>query len=156
MIRRPPRSTQSRSSAASDVYKRQLYYTEFPHNLSFKNQSLFGTPGSESQTFSGNGSTSGVTDLSRWGSQSFDYKIRRKDAGGSFDLSAVKPFFISVEANQLKREGQIPWAGNSGQASFKAVEFALPVDNTTTNISAVSYTHLRAHETRHDLVCRLL
>src|SRR5450756_1956966 len=25
MIRRPPRSTQSRSSAASDVYKRQLY-----------------------------------------------------------------------------------------------------------------------------------
>src|SRR5665648_1059850 len=23
------------------------------------------------------------------------------------------------------------------------------------NISAVSYTHLRAHETRHDLVCRL-
>ena len=27
MIRRPPRSTQSRSSAASDVYKRQLSYT---------------------------------------------------------------------------------------------------------------------------------
>ena len=24
------------------------------------------------------------------------------------------------------------------------------------NIKAVSYTHLRAHETRHDLVCRLL
>src|SRR5665648_637504 len=24
------------------------------------------------------------------------------------------------------------------------------------NITAVSYTHLRAHETRHDLVCRLL
>src|SRR5450756_2111284 len=28
MIRRPPRSTQSRSSAASDVYKRQLHYWE--------------------------------------------------------------------------------------------------------------------------------
>ena len=27
MIRRPPRSTLDRSSAASDVYKRQLYYT---------------------------------------------------------------------------------------------------------------------------------
>ena len=24
------------------------------------------------------------------------------------------------------------------------------------NLKAVSYTHLRAHETRHDLVCRLL
>src|SRR5450756_1858196 len=29
MIRRPPRSTQSRSSAASDVYKRQLMSNEF-------------------------------------------------------------------------------------------------------------------------------
>ena len=28
MIRRPPRSTQSRSSAASDVYKRQAPYSE--------------------------------------------------------------------------------------------------------------------------------
>src|SRR5450756_2313195 len=33
MIRRPPRSTQSRSSAASDVYKRQ--------GLIFKNNALF-------------------------------------------------------------------------------------------------------------------
>src|SRR5450756_3187633 len=32
MIRRPPRSTQSRSSAASDVYKRQeLYYAGFSY-----------------------------------------------------------------------------------------------------------------------------
>ena len=28
MIRRPPRSTQSRSSAASDVYKRQVEYSD--------------------------------------------------------------------------------------------------------------------------------
>src|SRR5450759_3736563 len=27
---------------------------------------------------------------------------------------------------------------------------------TTYHASSVSYTHLRAHETRHDLVCRLL
>src|SRR5450756_1871784 len=30
MIRRPPRSTQSRSSAASDVYKRQLQHRDAP------------------------------------------------------------------------------------------------------------------------------
>src|SRR5450756_1927952 len=36
MIRRPPRSTQSRSSAASDVYKRQdLFYTHGRHSLKF-------------------------------------------------------------------------------------------------------------------------
>src|SRR5665648_474067 len=28
--------------------------------------------------------------------------------------------------------------------------------NSIDGIKAVSYTHLRAHETRHDLVCRLL
>ena len=28
MIRRPPRSTQSRSSAASDVYKRQVFFSK--------------------------------------------------------------------------------------------------------------------------------
>src|SRR5680860_1292169 len=35
MIRRPPRSTQSRSSAASDVYKRQLLYARIQNPLSF-------------------------------------------------------------------------------------------------------------------------
>src|SRR5680860_805800 len=35
MIRRPPRSTQSRSSAASDVYKRQ------PHNPKWANRDRF-------------------------------------------------------------------------------------------------------------------
>src|SRR5665648_1175368 len=28
--------------------------------------------------------------------------------------------------------------------------------STSVGLQAVSYTHLRAHETRHDLVCRLL
>ena len=28
--------------------------------------------------------------------------------------------------------------------------------NLQGDVEAVSYTHLRAHETRHDLVCRLL
>ena len=36
MIRRPPRSTQSRSSAASDVYKRQNVYG-FGHNPYYRN-----------------------------------------------------------------------------------------------------------------------
>src|SRR5450759_5985558 len=34
-------------------------------------------------------------------------------------------------------------------------ESVLGIDLSERNI-AVSYTHLRAHETRHDLVCRLL
>jgi MtrB/PioB family decaheme-associated outer membrane protein len=119
-------------------FKYSLYYTEFPNNISFQNRSLFATPGSQNQTFSGNGSATGVTDVSRWGSQSFDYKVRWKDVGGAFDLSAVKPFFISVQANQLRKEGQNVWAATSGQSSFKAAEFAVPVDNRTSNISALA------------------
>src|SRR5680860_1317024 len=41
MIRRPPRSTQSRSSAASDVYKRQLLGSQ-------EHQTAWATPGSVS------------------------------------------------------------------------------------------------------------
>src|SRR5450759_2492743 len=34
--------------------------------------------------------------------------------------------------------------------------FGSAIGNWGKHIDAVSYTHLRAHETRHDLVCRLL
>src|SRR5450756_3194735 len=41
MIRRPPRSTQSRSSAASDVYKRQLYRHQMPIYLPVKVEQMY-------------------------------------------------------------------------------------------------------------------
>ena len=77
MIRRPPRSTQSRSSAASDVYKRQ----------------------------------------------------RRKGL----------------------RVG-----GVDGRAAFRITSGQIEEDGGWVDDDAVSYTHLRAHETVLDLVCRLL
>src|SRR5450756_2977338 len=80
MIRRPPRSTQSRSSAASDVYKRQ-----------------------------------------------------QQDVG--------LPLMIPLNMVMLDVFAQRPPQG------------ALTKEN---DLRPVSYTHLRAHETRHDLVCRLL
>src|SRR5450756_1477279 len=40
MIRRPPRSTQSRSSAASDVYKRQLLLHELSHSYIAKRSGI--------------------------------------------------------------------------------------------------------------------
>eukprot|EP00658_Telonema_sp_P-2_P033504 TRINITY_DN2457_c0_g1_i7.p1 TRINITY_DN2457_c0_g1~~TRINITY_DN2457_c0_g1_i7.p1 ORF type:complete len:193 (+),score=39.16 TRINITY_DN2457_c0_g1_i7:94-672(+) len=61
MIRRPPRSTLSSSSAASDVYKRQVWYTFYivstvhaPYNLgliaSFINVLMYGSPAAELPT----------------------------------------------------------------------------------------------------------
>ena len=40
-------------------------------------------------------------------------------------------------------------------ASYK-VTLVNESEGINSTIEAVSYTHLRAHETRHDLVCRLL
>ena len=77
MIRRPPRSTLDRSSAASDVYKRQIHH-------------VFNLP---------------------------------RVPAGAYQL------LVKTDANEEVREG---------------------------SLNAVSYTHLRAHETVLDLVCRLL
>src|SRR5450759_1438754 len=49
-------------------------------------------------------------------------------------------------------------AGHSHPAVIKAVESRLykgTAYGMPHNMESVSYTHLRAHETRHDLVCRL-
>lgn len=120
------------------MFKYSLYYTEFPHNLSFKDKSIYNTPGSEFQTFNGTTTAAGPTNINpnTWASQAFDYKVKRKDLGGSFDFWSGSPFFFSVDANRLERQGQTPWAATSGQAGFKTVEFALPVDNNTINTNA--------------------
>ena len=97
MIRRPPRSTLDRSSAASDVYKRQVYY-----------------PVVCAEEF--------VT---------FDVKLDRlleKKRGLSGDM-------LNGTGNILPNEFE---------------------DVIGVGKDAVSYTHLRAHETVLDLVCRLL
>src|SRR5450756_2883231 len=94
MIRRPPRSTQSRSSAASDVYKRQDI-----NNLA--------------------------------------YALMVRGAVFEVWLPAARGLVADVVALAREHASQPMLAHTHGQP-------------------AVSYTHLRAHETRHDLVCRLL
>ena len=91
MIRRPPRSTLDRSSAASDVYKRQV-------------------PG----------------------------RLRGPPDG-------PPAHGASVVAGQGGRLGERP-RGRPGVQAAQLDDTSVPV----------SYTHLRAHETVLDLVCRLL
>ena len=87
MIRRPPRSTLSSSSAASDVYKRQ-------------------------------------------------------DPKAALDLKNIM--------KELCRQGSAIFF------STHVLEVAQKLCNKIAIIKAVSYTHLRAHETDSYLVCRLL
>ena len=98
MIRRPPRSTLDRSSAASDVYKRQgpiFPVSSRRHRRRFRENAN-----------------------------------RRLEFGLRPRLDLVKG------------------TGDGGRGAF--------FDHLQPDFGAVSYTHLRAHETVLDLVCRLL
>ena len=110
MIRRPPRSTLDRSSAASDVYKRQALNLELARNMDeTRDQKKMDEQISLNPDF---------YDLSRFkGDDNFRSTVVWKD----------------VQTKLLFQKYQSKYG-----------------------VTTVSYTHLRAHETVLDLVCRLL
>eukprot|EP00657_Telonema_sp_P-1_P006095 TRINITY_DN24121_c0_g1_i1.p1 TRINITY_DN24121_c0_g1~~TRINITY_DN24121_c0_g1_i1.p1 ORF type:complete len:111 (+),score=46.46 TRINITY_DN24121_c0_g1_i1:136-468(+) len=101
MIRRPPRSTQSRSSAASDVYKRQL--DAIAKMAANKNKILFvGTKRAASKIIGEQAARAGMPFVShRWlGGMLTNYKTIRQSVrrlreleaqsqDGTFDLSLI-------------------------------------------------------------------
>src|SRR5450756_2885638 len=108
MIRRPPRSTQSRSSAASDVYKRQVLDGE----------------------------------VQRVGGEVGAVHLVRRQVAERLGDGLVRDLDRLGEGLTLDHLGDHARRGD-GRAAAERLE-------------PVSYTHLRAHETRHDIVCRLL
>ena len=112
MIRRPPRSTLDRSSAASDVYKRQAVY------------------------------------------RTADLDI--------FDFDRCTGLFsdpVNITIDDSNSLGGLAFSPNSRFLYVSSVLDVYQYDTEASDIAssmAVSYTHLRAHETVLDLVCRLL
>ena len=117
MIRRPPRSTLDRSSAASDVYKRQTLIRNGA-NLGF---------------------AEGINRALRRGRSAF-VALVNNDA-------VVDPGWLDPLVGALETH---PTAGAAAPLVLFDRWF---VD---VHLHAVSYTHLRAHETVLDIVCRLL
>src|SRR5665648_1184120 len=62
-------------------------------------------------------------------------------------LCAIFIYYIYSDNSSYKGEVESTIVSNIAEVSGKIIE---------SDITPVSYTHLRAHETRHDLVCRLL
>src|SRR5665811_2133342 len=123
MIRQPPRSTRVRSSAASDVYKRQRPDDALCHG---RDES--------------DGRVTWIENLESIGDGIFRQRlarIRAKSAGRKGWGRPGSDHYRHVEARNRPRE-----------PSHQSVRNPLT--------RAVSYTHLRAHETVLDLVCRLL
>jgi MtrB/PioB family decaheme-associated outer membrane protein len=117
-------------------FKFSLFYTDYPHNLSFEDRTIYTNPGSQTLTLPG-GTIPNNSAL--WPSTSFDYKIQRKDVGGSLDVTAISPFFFNVTSDRLEREGERPWAGHSeyGSGLGATVELPLPIDDHTTNANGL-------------------
>src|SRR5450756_3255958 len=116
MIRRPPRSTQSRSSAASDVYKRQLEI--HCHG----EMSLLGED------------------------EGGPHKVDKEQdpcgyRHGNQDARPVIAVELRLLGDHLQKEVE---DGRGGT-------YPRVVDQHAEHVVPVSYTHLRAHETRHDL-----
>src|SRR5450756_2781605 len=60
---------------------------------------------------------------------------------------------LSHQVSRMETKGLVSREDCEGD---KRGTFAVLTANGEAAIKTVSYTHLRAHETRHDLVCRLL
>src|SRR5450756_682231 len=58
--------------------------------------------------------------------------------------------WVAVQPNETRG-----WV-RDGALAFYTTSSKIVIDLSRRKLMAVSYTHLRAHETRHDLVCRLL
>src|SRR5674536_387495 len=142
MIRRPPRSTLSSSSAASDVYKRQ----HLPR------RSVIGPPLHCLPSEGGrvvwiplvpNRVRPGLCH----GQVAFD------DLGGAQRPLQQRAGIIKVEYAQVVREPQHGERARTTRQEGRLEHRGLPPGEVP---EPVSYTHLRAHETPEHLVCRLL
>ena len=131
MIWQPQRSTQSRASAASDVYKRQDIKDVF-RNIPWRAMFIL--------------TLFLFTTLAMWGSAMNYYFENYVDANALYTF-LDKLGLVAVEANASLSYNILNAFGLIVNGPEKAYEVGF---------GAVSYTHLRAHETRLDLVCRLL
>eukprot|EP00831_Metopus_contortus_P028765 TRINITY_DN23811_c0_g1_i3.p2 TRINITY_DN23811_c0_g1~~TRINITY_DN23811_c0_g1_i3.p2 ORF type:complete len:137 (-),score=26.33 TRINITY_DN23811_c0_g1_i3:60-470(-) len=115
MIRRPPRSTQGVSSAASDVYKRQMLL-DVPK---IQNKSISVPHSAEPES------------------------RKQSEPQTHFGIDIGVGALSKDRMEELKRQrlSRPPLKRNDNQIDL---------------LDAVSYTHLRAHETSLHLVCRLL
>ena len=159
MIRRPPRSTLDRSSAASDVYKRQHLDATTVLNRKISELGIY--PAVDPLD-----STSRILTPQVVGAEHYNTAQRVKSILqrykelqdiiailGMDELSDDDKLVVS-RARRVQRFLSQPFNVAEQFTGLKGV--IVPIEETIKGFNTVSYTHLRAHETVLDLVCRLL
>ena len=76
---------------------------------------------------------------------------------GKYEIRLKERKVVNMEAlNTYKTEKTLAEQMNERLAEMKMTKAEAALKMNYSRAAPVSYTHLRAHETRHDLVCRLL
>src|SRR5665811_140399 len=136
MIRRPPRSTRVRSSAASDVYKRQGQWSWWARLTCHLGILRLMTRGAERRRRAG---------LRRLISRRRKVSQSRSGAMSSGGKGALVGHGLAADPERGDEADAVRVvAGMRGGVGHQGAD----------RVVAVSYTHLRAHETVLDLVCR--
>jgi MtrB/PioB family decaheme-associated outer membrane protein len=107
-------------------FKFDLFYDEIPHNMTFDARTFFGEAGHHTLIGTPN------PNFGTW--NTFDYSIDRKQYGGGFKLSLLKPFYFDVSFQREDRDGIKPAGITPGSPGSFVVELPEPVDYTTNNL----------------------
>src|SRR5450756_757051 len=159
MIRRPPRSTQSRSSAASDVYKRQTTPLYRRADCALDGETGdFSCQAHCSQIPRGYGNSQpSKTERKRWIACGISGLMGLDGSVGN----RLRHYWKNIQTNcrwwpSTTSPTPIHWliCSSTIPTMVASTERCGPKKVLWSwRGTAVSYTHLRAHETRHDLVC---
>ena len=171
MIRLPPRSTLDRSSAASDVYKRQTYNIAQPYALKFlelyiDNAFVKNIPPNTDGTLP---LISFNIDSAFIGKYISLYLIYYDLNGTSQKSNTITNLLITADnripfkpynivlLNFNNGSVNVSWKDSSNNISKYELWRKIGLSGQfSLHQEPVSYTHLRAHETVLDIVCRLL
>jgi MtrB/PioB family decaheme-associated outer membrane protein len=91
------------------TFKYRLYGNELNHVFTTGARSPHVGVGTPNLT----GLTAPNLNPNTWPSR-FDYDLKRRDIGGNVEFSMASPFYVRVDANQVKREGLFPFAYAGG------------------------------------------
>src|SRR5450756_1729536 len=84
------------------------------------------------------------------------YRLAESYGHTEFSMTVKKQEMPAYDPRGVQGIGLNYATGNRGGCHVRGYTIAIEVLQNGAVMDPVSYTHLRAHETRHDLVCRLL
>ena len=135
------------------IFRADAFYRELPHNITFGAKSMFSDVGNGHLVLP---TSVNPNDFSTWAS-SFDYSTKRREAGGSFSLDRLKPYFFTLSGQSEQRKGIKPAGVSLEMDDLFALELPEPIRYQTDTIKAdlgyagkrlfldlnVTYSHFR-------------